>query len=551
MTQPLALNDFFGTQPFLPKYPIIPANKGMLSQTQIMFDHPYTKKAVVYQLNIYEMKGKDSSLFRSVKDSSCATLLEGFEFGKSYKWNYVSYDAKNKVLATSSMYDFTILPLPNKNRVRVIVNDSLANQGGLISFDYHCMITNRRGTPIWFLPDPATKEFTRDDKVRDLRITPAGTCTFITQRNAFEIVPDGRILWRAPKSGPNTMEILHHGIERLPNGNLMTLGNHTVKTPVPNDTGSIKIEYGVIGEYDHSGKLVWKWDSYNYLQPGDIEFRKLSTGEWVSSSHMNAFRVSADGKYVYAGFRDLDRIVMIDKERGVVVESYGRLMPSGAAPKGHNFFHAQHDIALLSDGMMAVFNNDSITKDGVVSSIVVFGHARTGEDAQIAWRFACNFDKLTNGKSEKGGSVDELPNGNLLVNFGTLNRCIEISRDGKIVWDAFTESFAADSGIWRAAGQYRSHYSSSLYPCYFTAAIKTATKKLVVVDIWNEGTEPDAYYTERKRPEGTWERSVTPLIIGPGEHKPVEFARSKSAPLNEIRIVSATNAEFVRLLTVN
>src|SRR5688500_7112941 len=95
--QPLALADFFGPQPFLPKSTIIPVPGSSLSQTQIMFDHPPANNALVYQVKIYELNGKDSTLFRDVKDSSCATLLNGFEFGRSYRWNYTSYNAKNKV----------------------------------------------------------------------------------------------------------------------------------------------------------------------------------------------------------------------------------------------------------------------------------------------------------------------------------------------------------------------------------------------------------------------------------------------------------------------
>ncbi len=551
--QPVSLSQVFAAQPFLPKSAIIPIPNSTLTQTQIMFDHPSVPKAIVYTLRVFEGKDKSAVEKVNVDDSSCATLVNGLEFGKSYKWQYFAMGKGNKVIFASPWYEFSILPLPNKNRIRVITYDSMSAAQGLISFDYHCMIFSRDGTPVWFLPNAVGREFSREDKVRDLRITFAGTCTFITQRNAFEIAPDGRILWKAPQvnpRSPNYVENLHHGVERMPNGNMMTMGNHTERYPAPNDTAIVKVEFGVIVEYDRKGAVVWKWDSFNYIQHADLEFKRLSTQQWNVSTHLNAFRVSPDGSVVYAGFRDLERIVMINRATAIDAESYGRLMPSGLAPKGNGFFHLQHDVCPLRDGNIAVFNNDSITNDSVVSSIVIFSRAKTGGDASVVWRFACNFDKLTNGKSEKGGSVDELANGNLLVNFGTLNRCIEITRDKKIVWDAFSEAQGADSTQWLAAGQYRSHFSSSLYPCYFSAVVGKLTKTELWVDITNDGTEGDSYKVSYQLGDNVWIASGTSIVVAPGKRLPFLVFSGKASKVTALQITSTSNSDFVRTIQV-
>jgi len=535
--------------PFLPNSAIIPIPNSSINYTQVMFDHPPVDKAVMYRLEISVPVGDKWSITTSF-DSSTATLVTWLEFGKSYSWHYTGMNAKRKDIFTSPEYKFSILPLPSKNRVRVVTNDKSANQGGLISFDYHCMIVDRTGTPVWFLPEDPKKEFTRDDKVRDLRVTSAGTITFITNRNAFEIMPDGRISWRAPKSGVNTVESLHHGIERLPNGHLMTLGNHTVRMAVPFDTAFVPVEFGVIVEYDRSGKIVWKWDSYPYMRPAEIEFKMQPDGRWAFSTHMNAFRqVNENGvEYVYAGFRDLDRIVKIEKTSGKVVATYGRRMNSGYGWINPGFFHAQHDVTPLSDGNIAVFNNDSVSKNGVVSSIVIFSPGSNGNDSKLVWRFACDFDKATSGKSEKCGGVDELPNKNLLVNFGNINRTIEISRDGKIVWDAFTESYANDSLGWVAAGQYRSHYCTSLYPVWFTTAVVSDNKKAVTFNIWNDGDAADTYNIEYQ--VGDKWIAVSSTSVESGKHKTCMISKSKTTPFYKIKVTSAANPDFVRTLDV-
>lgn len=546
----ISLSQVFAPQPYLPNSAIIPVPNSAIHYTQIMFDHPPVEKAVEYRVTYFQKDKSGTIGSQTINDSSTASFIGGFQFDTECWWFYEALNAKGRSIYKSPEYRFTILPLPSANRVRVFTNNQAAHQGGLISFDYHTMIFDRDGKPVWFLPDDPKHEYSRNDKVRDLRVTAAGTITFITTRNAFEIMPDGRISWRAPKSEKNMIETLHHGVERLPDGHLMTLGNHTVKTLVPGDSAYVNVEYGVIGEYDRGGKLIWKWDSYDYIKPVDLEFRKIENGRWICSSHMNAFRQTEENgvEYVWAGFRDLDRIIKIEKSTGAVVEEYGRKMKSGSAWTGHNFFHAQHDVTPLSDGNIAVFNNDSVSKDGVVSSIVIFSTAKLGQESRIIWRFACDFDKATNGKSEKCGSVDELPNGNLLVNFGTLNRTIEITRDGKIVWDVFTEYYATDSNIWRGAGQYRSHYSSSLYPCYFTAAVVQNTKKAVTLTIWNEGSENDTYHIEYKSGD-VWVK-VASNDVAVGKRTTCVIPKVKAVPFTQVRVISGANPDFTRVLNL-
>lgn len=540
-------------QPYLSKSEIIPAPNAILNQIHLMFEHPAVYGSSFYELSIFEVNGKDSVLKVNVRDSNNVTHVAQLEFGKNYKWFYVSYRKAGKPVFRSRTYSFGVAPCPKDLRVRVTSNDSTAHNGGLISFDYHCMIVDRRGNPVWFLPSAAGNEYSRNDKVRDLRITHASTCSFITQRNAFEIAYDGRILWRGPQGKSNSaayVETLHHGIERLPNGHMLTAGNHTMRIPVPGDTASAKSEFGVLAEYDRTGRLVWKWDSYSYISPSDYRFVKTSETEWIVATHLNAFRLGDSDSVMYAGFRDLDRIVKINRNNGKVLASWGKKLKSGEAHSGDNFFHAQHDVTLLRDGNIAVFNNDSVSKEGVVSSIVIFSPSEPGEESKLIWKFNCDFDGANDGRSEKCGSVDEQPNGNLLVNFGTINRCIEISRDKVIVWNAFTESYNSQTKLWMPAGQYRSHWSSSLYPCYFGADIINRGRSGFDVRVWNEGSEADSYTVQYKNSSGAWvESGVYPNVAA--KAKVICHINSdKKNPVYEVRVISGKNNEFIRTLKV-
>lgn len=536
-------------QPYLPNSPVLPVNESSVTYNHVMFDHPPVANAFTYELTVSIVSPSSMSHSRSVTDSSASTLVTGLQFGEKYQWLYTAKNKKGKVVFTSPVYTFTILPLPKENRVRVITNDAPNYENGLISFDHHGLIVDRSGNPVWFMPGDQKREF-RDNRTFDLRITPAGTITYLNRRNAFEVFPDARIAWQAPNSGLNMMGALHHAIERLPNGNLMTLGTHMVLTPIPGQNTSVNVNYGVIVEYDRTGKIVWKWDASTYLVSSDLEFKQHQDGAWTYSMGLNAFtQVNEGGQwFVYAGFRDLDRVVCIEKATGKVVASYGRPMPSGEAWTGHGFFHAQHGVALLSDGNIAVVSND-LAKQEIVSSVVVFSPAKKEGGPKLVWSFASNFDALASGKNERGGGVEELPDKHLLVNFGSAGRCMELTRDGKIVWDAFAETISTqDTTMWVPAAQNSSHYAASLYPVWFSCAAISSSKKMYTLKIWNEGIAADTY-TIQYLSGNNW-LTISTVEVAARRTTVAMVPKLKERPFTKIKVISATNPDFFRVIAV-
>lgn len=544
------LASVFAPQPFLPASAIIPVPGSKLNYTDVMFDHPPVNGAVVYQLIINETSGDSPWKTIDVRDSSCSTLVKKLIFGKSYKWNYVALSAKGKQIFTSPEYTFSVLPLPARNRIRVVSNET-GNQGGYVSFDHHCLIVDRKGTPVWFLPSEFSTQPLRGGEVSDISVTSAGTITFVSKRCAFEIIPDGRTTWRFPQSDADARDFtgFHDCVQRLPNGNRMTLGTLYLERAVPFENRTVPVPFGYIAEYNQMGALVWLWESHNYLRPAEPALRQLPSGQWTSNGGLNAFeQVTESGvDYVYASFGDLNRIVKIEKPGGKVVATYGRRMDSGYGWKDDKLFAVQHDVTPLSDGNIAVFSNDSVTKEAVVSSVVIFSPGANGEEPKLVWRFACDFDRATNGKSTNGGSVDELPNKNLLVNFGELGYCVEIGSGSKVVWSAFAESKSGDSA-WTVAPQGRSHYVASLYPVWFSVAMLSNTKKTSSVSIFNEGEAADSYAVEYLV-NGKW-ISLASVELQPGKHTNCMIPKVKTAPFTKIRVVSAHNPDFVRTISL-
>lgn len=486
---------------------VIPEPGSYLTHTQVMFEYPAIKDAGKYQIVIFQWDSLKKTAVPILKqdDNTTATLVSDLKFGYEYRWKYLAFDKNNTVIFNSKEYVFYIKmnPLVDPKNQRVTLNPANCKESasGLILFNNCKIIVNRKGIPVYYVPE---KPLLLNPlvTVRDLRMSPSGTITVLTNKDAIELDLDGNVLWVAPNDGKvsgEKTEFYHHAFCKMENGNYMVLSNKHRSVQAPNDTVKAEIEFGTIIEYDSSGNVVWKWDSQNYFNSKDL-FSYLNSDKATGQNpHNNSFDISKNGKYIYMGFRDVSRIIKIEKSTGKVISSYGLKMPSGDVTHVNNYFRQQHSCSVLKDGNLAVFNNDSVSFPDITSSIVIISQPEDQKrPAELIWEFNCKFDSITDGKSKKTGSVVELPNQNLLVNMGTINRTIEITREKKIIWDAFTEKWSAEDKIWGRYPQFCATYISSLYPCYFTAdvtsnATKKGNERSATLKIYNEGTEEDSY----------------------------------------------------------
>ena len=74
------------------------------------------------------------------------------------------------------------------------------------------------------------------------------------------------------------------------------------------------------------------------------------------------------------------------------------------------------------------------------------------------WSFSLDFDTLTKGRSGSGGNVNELPNSNILLCAGQLNRIFEVTKQKEVVWDAFIYALQKSDNKWHAMPNYRASW---------------------------------------------------------------------------------------------
>jgi outer membrane protein assembly factor BamB len=116
----------------------------------------------------------------------------------------------------------------------------------------------------------------------------------------------------------------------------------------------------------------------------------------------------------------LDTIAVLDPERGEIVWA-----KTGS-------WRRQHQPTFLDDGNLLVFDNRG---PGGESSRVVEIDPRTGS---TVW----SYDKDLFSKTL--GSCQRLPNGNTLITESENGRALEVTRDGRVVWEYYNPNRAGE-----------------------------------------------------------------------------------------------------------
>ena len=561
---------------------ILPLPGAKITYNQVMFEYGKVTGSGYYLLQLIEDTSGASFIHPLVqqKDSSTATLISNLQFGKKYQWRYAAIrEGETPVWKGPYRFEIVANPLLDNNFVRFTVtkNDTTANAGGLIVNDCMHTICDRSGKLVWYLDKVdwhvvlKKKNLELKPQILDLRLTPYGTVTFLADSLALECDLNGNALWIAPNDGKvsgGATEWYNHDFKRLPNGHYMVLSNELWrKLPPYLDTLTVKKKYPIakvvdgkefakadlatVIEYDKKGKVVWSWSSKNYLDSNAIAPKKTSDSvDYELDAHVNAFSVDAKNQYVYVGFRNISRVVKVEKKTGRVADSWGLKLPSGEA-RNSVLIHQQHDANVIDDSSVAVFNSNDYPGRDSFSRAVIFS-TLPGSDGKITWSFDCDFDSLDRHAYRSGGNVDKLKNGNLLVCMGNMNYIFEVTPDKKIVWQSIIKAGGKTGEIYFHR-LYRAHYVSSLYPCYFTfqANRDTVSQKApnFKVRIFNKGSESDSYQVKIRSSSGTFLKQFKTATLGAGQSDLFEIKPGKVITTNdkiEIVINSITNPDFER-----
>ncbi|HLA58483.1 MAG TPA: aryl-sulfate sulfotransferase, partial [Puia sp.] len=506
-------------------------------------------------------------------------LVSDLKWGSVYFWKICAYDKNNNLIKAGDLHTFKIVEITTAyfDEVKLTVNSNKPGRhaGGFIAIDNTRTIFNRRGEPVWTLPEiPGfIDDFTQ---TRDLKMTNENTITLLANQTPIEIDFKGNVIWKGPS--PFVLEgdtiVFHHDLKKDKEGNYYVLGNkyvyRNVLVKLPHDVvvnedmvlvkdSAVfrKTEVGVLLKFDKNNNVLWYFDCNAYFKDIDLNFKKSESGFPNFNSHANAFSVNEAGTKAYIGFRDLSRIIKVDMKTKTVLATYGEKYPSGDAQYANDLFRSQHGANITSHHSILILNNNG-SRPGGVSSVVEIKDTAARGDSSLVWRLALDFDKLTRGKSLKGGNVEELPNSNLFVCAGDLNRVFEVTRSKETVWDAFVYFRGKKDTLWQPFSQYRASVFNKIVYYHFMSKVGDTRKEpgsyTIPYTIFNTGNFSDKYlvelldennkviFSQRSEKVGSNSSVKENLKFNPGKDLPGSFY---------LRVVSIGSANTLKITKVN
>lgn len=537
---------------------ILPKPESKLNYTQVLFKHPPYKNASYYKFYLSELdsiNAKESISTKIVTDSTSITIINDFNFGKSYKWHVVAFNNKGKKLNKSRVFQFSILKNDygdtSRYRVKQFYNDKKNYQNGIIWLDKYCSALDRNGKIVWQFPRSVKTSFSPDNMV-DLHMCNNGNITLSFDTCIYYISKDLEVIWKKNVSDlKNTLKVsyIHHVFTQLPNGNFLALASTYEKFKLnETDTTRYKYENHIILEFDENGKLIWNWEMRHHFDMGLIKSHLKKYGSRNSKMdvmlHANSLAYDSTYNHLFMGFRDFNRFIKIDRKTGNVIGEYGqKLTDTDTNVFETNFFSKQHDVKPIGPNTILLFNNGEDDAKSISSVQILKLPTSRSEKVEKIWEMDLTIDSLP-GKAVKYGSVQKLSNGNFLIGGGMNGRILEVTADKKPVWDLYLQGRMMTIFKWGIFAQYRAYFNSSLYPYYFSLLPKDNNLYL-----HNEGTDKDQYLIETFSTldyQSTLpKKTITTNFINPNTNFIYEL------DLNDTKIVKVTSLQAKTVEVIN
>jgi hypothetical protein len=223
-----------------------------------------------------------------------------------------------------------------------------------------------------------------------------------------------------------------HSSEILPNGNYLYSSFEAyhvdMSQVVENGNPNAIVAGAILVEMDLNKNVVFQWRSWDYIDIVDTyqpinDFLNIIT----LYSNFNSVAVAPDGNYLICN-RLLSEIVKVNRANGEIIWRLGgKHNQFNFTNESHEyapvFFSMQHDIRLLPNGNITLFDNGEQYQPPL-SRVVEYQLDEVAMTARKVWEYK----PLVPIFAASNASAQRLPNGNTLIGWGnTANN--EIKRD--------------------------------------------------------------------------------------------------------------------------
>jgi len=454
---------------------VFPKEGSALYYRLVGFSFPQQKWASKYKIEIATGNYDNEQVFEKniVTTVYCPggkIITEVPFFGSRYTWRIV-FITSDSGRTKSILYHFSTRTSPDVDtsltRLRVI-KVAEKYKDAYVFVDATRVLYDMKGEPVWFLPGSDVEN--RAAYPRDLKLSPAGTITFITGGRPYEIDYNGKILWHY--KGDSAEELkddleFNHEFERLKNGHYMGLEHEDVCTLLPgfkdsmahNARDSARFydhkKFSRVVEYDDNYREVWSWNSSDYLKTSDLlPYQTADSLFDPNDLHQNSFYFDEARKSVYFSFRNINRVIKISYPEGTVLSTYGKKYRQGLKDMNNGWFCGQHSCRVSGEGNLYLYNNNTCDKRGI-PTIVMMQQPKAGiGELKKVWEYQCPVDEALKQDDKHfnfkvGGNVLELPDRSMFISMGYPGcRLLIVTYGKKVLWSAIPEKYNTTDKQW-------------------------------------------------------------------------------------------------------
>lgn len=235
-------------------------------------------------------------------------------------------------------------------------------------------------------------------------------------------------------------DIDFHECRTVANGNTVLFAFETrtidMSQLVSGGKPSAKVTGSLIREITPGGDVVFEWSSFDHTNILDAVDAIDLTAATIDYAHPNSISEDVDGNFLLS-VRHFDAVLKIDRNSGEVLWWLG-----GEKARRNDFtwmnddiagftgFSHQHSVEVMSNGNILMFDNGNL-RTNRFSRAVMYQLDETNMTVTKVWEFRHTPDIY----SPSMGSVQELPNGNIVIGWGTnTTRVIatEVAPDGSV-----------------------------------------------------------------------------------------------------------------------
>jgi len=287
----------------------------------------------------------------------------------------------------------------------------------------YILILNDDGTPYFYRRQPS--------RTLDFKMQIDGRLSYFDRSRDANMVLDSTYAVVDSFRCGNGYTTDGHDFVLLPNGHalLMSYDPQVVDMSqiVPKGNPEAIVIGLVIQELDRSKDVVFQWRSWDHFQITDILGQPLG-GRSVDYVHGNSLDADPDGNLLLSS-RHLNEVTKIDRETGEVLWRLGGKNNQFTFVNDPIGFSYQHSARWLPNGHLVLFDN-GVFHAPRFSRAVEYEIDERKKTATLTWQYRHDPDVF----GIATGSVQRLPSGNTLIEWGTTKPTVtEVTSDGRVV----------------------------------------------------------------------------------------------------------------------